>query len=82
LLILSHYIKTSDNNCTNQPYDLIGDDTRVKDVFMLKVPTDAPRELAHLYDYQLTVLNSIRLDDEEMEAESTQVWAFFLSITT
>jgi len=40
---------------------------------MLKVPTDAPTELAHLYDYQLTVLNSIRLDDEETEVNSGQV---------
>lgn len=40
---------------------------------MLKVPTDAPPDLAHLYDYQLTVLNSIRLDDEEIEADSGQV---------
>ena len=40
---------------------------------MLKPPTNAPRELAHLYDYQLTVLNSIRLDDEENEAETGQV---------
>ena len=40
---------------------------------MLKVPTDAPRDLDHMFDYQLTVLNFIRLDDEEMETESTQV---------
>ncbi len=45
----------------------------MKDVFMLKVPSEAPRKLAHLFDYQLTVLNSIRIDDEEIEAESDQV---------
>ncbi len=40
---------------------------------MLKVPSEAPCKLVHLYDYQLTVLNSIRIDDEEIEAESDQV---------
>ena len=40
---------------------------------MLKKPTNAPQQLAHLYDYQVTVLNSIRVDDEENEAESGQV---------
>ncbi|KAI0267926.1 hypothetical protein BGY98DRAFT_938417 [Russula aff. rugulosa BPL654] len=54
------------------PYDLITDDSRVKDVFMLKKPTNAPQQLAHLYDYQVTVLNSIHVDDEENEAESGQ----------
>lgn len=52
-------------------YGRASDDTRVKDVFMLKVPTN--RDLARLYDDQLTVLNSIRLDDEAIEAESGQV---------
>ena len=40
---------------------------------MLKVPTDAPRELMYLFDYQLTVLNSIRIDDEQLEHENNQV---------
>jgi hypothetical protein len=40
---------------------------------MLKKPTNAPQQLAHLYNYQVTVLNSIRVDDEENEAESGQV---------
>jgi len=53
-----------------KPWELIDDETRMKDVFMLKIPTDAPRELAHLFDYQLTMLNSIRVDDEGMEMES------------
>ncbi|KAF8328309.1 hypothetical protein F5887DRAFT_1288229 [Amanita rubescens] len=53
-------------------YNLISDDTRVKDVFMLKVPTDAPRDLMYLWDYQLTVLNSIRVDDEQLELENNQ----------
>lgn len=37
---------------------------------MLKLPTDAPPALAHMYNYQLTVLNSIRLDDKEIEVDS------------
>ncbi|KAF8328324.1 Peroxin-3-domain-containing protein [Amanita rubescens] len=49
------------------PYEPIDDHTRVKDVFMLRVLTDAPQELAHLFDYQLIVLNSIRMDDEDSE---------------
>ncbi|KAF8344843.1 hypothetical protein F5887DRAFT_917856 [Amanita rubescens] len=53
-------------------YNLINDDTRVKDAFMLKVPTDAPRDLMYLFDYQLTVLNSIRVDDEQLEQENQQ----------
>jgi hypothetical protein len=40
---------------------------------MLRVPTDAPQDLQHLFNYQLTVLNSIRVEDEELEAESGQV---------
>ncbi len=46
---------------------------------MLKVPTDAPRELAHLFHYQLTVFNSIRLDNEEMEMELAQLRLLSLS---
>ena len=46
---------------------------------MLKVPTDAPRELVHLFHYQLTVFNSIRLDNEEMEMELAQLRLLSLS---
>ena len=54
-------------------YKLIDDNTRVKDVFMLKNPTEAPAELSHLFDYQLTVLNSIRLADEQTELHTNDV---------
>ena len=57
-------------------YNLIDDTTRVKDVFMLKSPTDAPRELTHLFDYQLTVLNSIRLADEQSEQQNESARTF------
>ena len=54
-------------------YKLIDDNTRIKDVFMLKNPTEAPPELSHMFDYQLTVLNSIRLADEQMELHTNDV---------
>ena len=54
-------------------YKLIDDNTRVKDVFMLKNPTEAPAELSHLFDYQLTVLNSIHLADEQTELHTNDV---------
>ncbi|KAF8336662.1 hypothetical protein F5887DRAFT_1161333 [Amanita rubescens] len=53
-------------------FNLINDTTRAKDVFMLKVPTDAPRDLAYLFDYQLTVLNSICINDEQIESDNNQ----------
>jgi hypothetical protein len=40
-------------------YKLIDDSVKVKDVLMLKCPTEATPELSHLFDYQLMVLNSI-----------------------
>ena len=40
---------------------------------MLKNPTEAPRELSHMFDYQLTVLNSIRLADEQTELHTNDV---------
>ncbi|KAF8336663.1 hypothetical protein F5887DRAFT_571615 [Amanita rubescens] len=74
--LVSYAIQTSLNIGTTITiqvnYNLISDDTRVKDVFMLKVPTDAPRDLMYLWDYQLTVLNSIRVDDEQLELENNQ----------
>lgn len=39
-------------------------------VFMLKTPTNGSRELTHLFDYQLTVLNSIWLVDEQSEQQN------------
>jgi hypothetical protein len=50
---------------------------------MLKVPTDVPQDLAHLYaNYQLTVLNSIRLDDEEIEADGIATCTYRSSTMT
>ena len=40
---------------------------------MLKCPTEATPELGHLFDYQLTVLNSIRMRDEQLEAANNEV---------
>jgi hypothetical protein len=54
-------------------YKLIDDNTCIKDVFMLKNPTEAPTELSHLFDYQLTVFNSIRLVDEQTELHNNEV---------
>ncbi|KAF8320642.1 hypothetical protein F5887DRAFT_1291293 [Amanita rubescens] len=62
----NHYIGRPPN------YIMIDDETRVRDAFMLKVPTLATQDLAHLFDYQLTVLNSIRMDDEQIEIENNQ----------
>ena len=58
---------------TLRQYKLIDDNTRVKDVFMLKNLTEAPRHLRYLFDYQLTVLNSIRLADEQTEIHANEV---------
>jgi hypothetical protein len=57
----------------NQNYKLIDDETKVKDIFMLKCPTDAPATLAHLFDYQLTILNTIRIHDEQLELNNHKV---------
>ena len=40
---------------------------------MLKCPTDAPATLTHLFDYQLTVLNTIRIHDEQLELNNRKV---------
>ena len=40
---------------------------------MLRVPTDAPPDLAHLFNYQLTILNLIRLQDEQDEINKNEV---------
>ena len=40
---------------------------------MLKSPTMAPPDLAYLFDYQLSVLNIIRLEDEQLEAKNNEV---------
>ena len=58
-------------------YKLIDDSTKVKDVFMLKTPTEAPRELAYLFDYQLSILNTIRVQDEQDEADANEVSGLF-----
>lgn len=40
---------------------------------MLKTPTDVPRDLAYLFDYQLSILNTICVLDEQDEAENNEV---------
>lgn len=40
---------------------------------MLKTPTDASRDLAYLFDLQLSVLNTIRLEDEQAEVDNGEV---------
>ena len=57
-------------------YKLIDDSVKVKDVLMLKCPTEAMPELSHLFDYQLTVLNSIRMRDEQLEAANNEVCGY------
>lgn len=43
---------------------------------MLKSPTMAPPDLAYLFDYQLSVLNIIWLEDEQLEAKNNEVLFF------
>ena len=40
---------------------------------MLKCPTEVTPELGHLFNYQLMVLNSIRMRDEQLEATNNEV---------
>lgn len=40
---------------------------------MLKSPTEAPRDLAYLFDYQLSILNTIWIEDEQTEADNNEV---------
>ena len=54
-------------------YKLIDDSTKVRDIFMLKTPTDASRDLAYLFDLQLSVLNTIWLEDEQAEVDNGEV---------
>ena len=61
-------------------YKLIDDSTKVKDVFMLKTPTEVPRELAYLFDYQLSILNTIRVQDEQDEADANEVSGLFSTV--
>ena len=65
-------------NLPNPPYELVDYHTPAKEVFMLQVPIDIPRELAYMFDYQFTVFNSIRLDNETgSRAGSSSVDAFY-----
>ena len=54
-------------------YKLIDNSTKVKDVIMLKCPTNATPELSHLFNYQLTVLNSIWIRDEQLKVANNEV---------
>lgn len=47
---------------------------------MLKSPTDGPRDLEHLFHYQLTVLNDIRLADEQLEIDNDHASQLRLSL--
>jgi hypothetical protein len=43
---------------------------------MLQAPTGASKKLLHLFNYQLTVLNTVRIADESAEAENNEVCFF------
>ncbi|KAF8340217.1 hypothetical protein F5887DRAFT_1284308 [Amanita rubescens] len=58
----NHYVG-SNKNAPNS----ITDKSTIKDIFILRHPTNAPDDLSVLYDYQLDNLNKLRVHDSDME---------------
>ncbi|KAF8351781.1 hypothetical protein F5887DRAFT_1068195 [Amanita rubescens] len=48
-------------------FSRVTDDSTIKDIFMLRSPTEAPENLKLLFEYQLAVLNNMREHDAVVE---------------